>query len=1118
MASASAQEIRFAEPLDLALNGQTAQFDAYGRRFSLTLADNERVLAKLPAQRKLQLQSYRLLRGALDGQPGSWVRLTESKAGVEGAIWDGHDLYAVTTHSRIADQLTTPLAASPDQTVIYKLSDMRDALPQDFCALEDDAVRVNKLSPLAQYQHMVGELQAVAAGKVSRQIEIALVADSDFAAVESADPTAAMLARLNIVEGIFSEQVGLLVLATDVRITAPEGDPFTSTRAVTLLEQIGRYRRDTAEVRARGLAHLMTGKNLDGTTAGIAYVNSACEVERGVSLSERSYGTTISAIVMAHELGHNFGAPHDGEASEVCASVSGGYIMSPSISGFASFSQCSIGVMSRVLEESACVTPADYADAALVAGSTVNAEGGVPFVLPFAVRSAGTKAAEDVLFTVSLPANAGLALDAAGAEGVSCSVSGLTASCDFGALNAGQERGVSITVRATLPGTVTARARVSASNDLMTSNNSRDLGISIRSGVDAAVTVTTDAAEVAVGAPLTIYTEVRSQRALPVRNAVLSLNLNQAVSTASMPGASCTANGFSVLCNIAEIAAGASLTLTVKANTSAAGPLFAAANVTASGDGDVTNNSGNAQAWVQAERDIELSAGPGVVDLAVGGAYEIPFLVRARGPQATGDVALWVSTASSAVIVDSIDAAGAPCTQESDGWRCELGPIGPGAARLVRARVLGARAGVADIHAMAEAADDGYGANNSADLQLRVDNIVDLAVLVASGGSGLEDQDIEGQVTLRSGGRESAANATLDIEVHAAGALRGARIHHGDDCELLTPQRARCALPVLARNAQLYVDYTAQFAEPGTYDVKFTLNTPGDTAAANDTLARALLVRPYNDISVTGDLDLTRILAGGTREATFMVSAGRRALATARFTAKHYLPGITVTSVRAAQGECRVDATAGGSCDFVDLAAGAQVAVTVAWRAEHACDQDVAVGVSTAGDVVAVNNEVRGRAEVMAPTDLDLRVANSVGGSTGATLDFPPISVINGGEKAFGARLEVTLPAEVSLINVSAANAICSGTTVLSCDFAELEANSTSTVNLSVRAGTRGSYSSALKISSINDTNPANDARNVAFEIAGSSPAVAEAKSAGGGGGRFEWLGLALLAALTWCR
>ena len=72
--------------------GQIAQFDAYGRRFSLTLADNERVLAKLPAQRKQQLKPYRLVRGALDGQPGSWVRLTESAAGIEGAIWDGHDL------------------------------------------------------------------------------------------------------------------------------------------------------------------------------------------------------------------------------------------------------------------------------------------------------------------------------------------------------------------------------------------------------------------------------------------------------------------------------------------------------------------------------------------------------------------------------------------------------------------------------------------------------------------------------------------------------------------------------------------------------------------------------------------------------------------------------------------------------------------------------------------------------------------------------------------------------------------------------------------------------------------------------------------------------------------
>ena len=1111
---AFAQEIRFAEPVQLAVSGQAAQFDAYGRRFTLNLADNDRVLSKLPAQRKLQLQRYRLMRGSLEGQPGSWVRLTESAAGVEGAIWDGQDLYAVTSYGRIADHLTTPLAVGSAQTVVYKLSDTRDALPQNFCALQRDPVGTQKLSPLNQYRYMVGELQAAAATTVSRQIEIALVADSAFAAAEVADPAAAMLARLNIVEGIFSEQVGLLVLATEVRVVAADNDPFTSTAAVSLLEQIGKYRVANPAVRARGLAHLMTGKNLDGTTAGIAYVGSACEAERGVSLSERSYGTTISAIVMAHELGHNFGAPHDGEAGEACGAVAGGYIMSPSISGYARFSQCSINVISKGLDNASCVTPADYADAALIGGSTVSAEGGVSFAMPFVVRSSGTQAADDVMFSISIPDGAGVTLDAASAEGASCSMTALSASCVFGAIPAGEQRSVGITARATLPGTVTTHAQVAASNDLMTSNNVRDVGVSIRSGIDAAVTVATDTDEVPVGGALTIYTDVRSQRALPVRNAVLSLNLNQAVTAASMAGATCTANNFSVVCNIAEIAAGASLRLTVNAKTAAAGPLLAAASVSAPGDGDITNNSSNAHAWVQAERDVEVTAGPAKVDLAVGSAYEIPLLVRARGPQPTGDVTLRVSGIANAANVTLIDAEGAACSRDDDGtsWSCALGAVAPGSVRLVRVRVQGTRAGTVDISATAETDADGYGANNSTALQLRIDNPVDLAVVLASGGAGIEGQDIDGQVSLRSSGRDAAAGATLDIEVHEAGVLRAASIHDGADCQLLSPRRAHCMLPVMARGAQLYLDYRAQFAEPGTYDVKFTLQVPGDTAAANDTLTRPVLVRPYNDIAVSGDLDLTGILAGETREETFIVTTGRRPLATGRFTAKHYLPGVDVTSIRASSGTCSVDQVLGGICDFTDLAAGSRVSVTVTWSAAHACDEDVAVAVSTAGDVVPSNNEVRGRAEVMAPTDLELRVATNVDGSAGSTLDFPPISVVNGAEKAVGARLEVTLPAEVTLVSISAVNAICSGTSVLRCDFGELEANSTATVNLAVRPAARGSYSSALKLSAMNDTNAANDSRNVAVQVSsGGSSGVAAART-GGGGGSFEWLGLALLA------
>ncbi len=105
--------IQYAEPVAIAMKSGIAQFDAYGRRFALKLIDNERVLSKLPVERRQQLSAYRMLRGSLDGAPGSWVRLTEFKGGVEGAIWDGQDLYTVTTYERIAPYLTSPIAAAP---------------------------------------------------------------------------------------------------------------------------------------------------------------------------------------------------------------------------------------------------------------------------------------------------------------------------------------------------------------------------------------------------------------------------------------------------------------------------------------------------------------------------------------------------------------------------------------------------------------------------------------------------------------------------------------------------------------------------------------------------------------------------------------------------------------------------------------------------------------------------------------------------------------------------------------------------------------------------------------------------------------------------------------------
>ena len=146
-AVAQTPAIQFAEPVALSLKSATAEFDAFGRRFSLTLEDNERVLSKLSRNAQGRARVIPPGERQAGGQPGSWVRLTQTPSGVEGAIWDGHDLYAVTRYDRIAEELTNPLDARPDHTVVYRLSDMRDALPQEFCALDERCPRNRRHRP-----------------------------------------------------------------------------------------------------------------------------------------------------------------------------------------------------------------------------------------------------------------------------------------------------------------------------------------------------------------------------------------------------------------------------------------------------------------------------------------------------------------------------------------------------------------------------------------------------------------------------------------------------------------------------------------------------------------------------------------------------------------------------------------------------------------------------------------------------------------------------------------------------------------------------------------------------------------------------------------------------------
>ena len=104
-----------------------------------------------------------------------------------------------------------------------------------------------------------------------------------------------------------------------------------------------------------GLTHLFTGRQLDGDTAGVAYTLALCSQRFGASLTMAHSSAALDTLITAHEIGHVFGAPHDG--TDECASTpQNQYIMTPMLTtSVTSFSQCSLDQINAVIDSCSCV-------------------------------------------------------------------------------------------------------------------------------------------------------------------------------------------------------------------------------------------------------------------------------------------------------------------------------------------------------------------------------------------------------------------------------------------------------------------------------------------------------------------------------------------------------------------------------------------------------------------------------------------------------------------------------------------------------------------------------------------------------------------------------------------
>jgi hypothetical protein len=249
--------------------------------------------------------------GSLAGDPGSRAAGTLVDGQLQGLIWTSDG-------TTWGIQPLTQVDPTAD-TTMYVVYDANDSLPGDWQCLE--------LDPPVPEQH--GE---VTLGTGVRWCELAFDADVEFfnknggSVANTINDIELIVSLMNV---IYDRDVDVLFDVATIVVRTAEPDPYSSTDPNTLLNQFRSHWANTKSFIKRDTAHLMTGKNMNGSVIGIAYLSVICSQAQGFGVSESKFSGNLNYRVglTSHEIGHNYSANHcDSHGSQcfiMCSAIGG---------------------------------------------------------------------------------------------------------------------------------------------------------------------------------------------------------------------------------------------------------------------------------------------------------------------------------------------------------------------------------------------------------------------------------------------------------------------------------------------------------------------------------------------------------------------------------------------------------------------------------------------------------------------------------------------------------------------------------------------------------------------------------------------------------------------------
>ena len=159
-------------------------------------------------------------------------------------------------------------------------------------------------------------------------VEVATEADYEYVQYwgGSAAANRAIRTVLNLVEGVYEDELKLKLEITYQHAWNRSNDPYTETDGSELLGQFAEHWNDNFFAEDYDLAHLWTGReefqNDDGDElAGIAWIAAVCrDRDHSYGISRYTSHLTHQFAVPAHEIGHNLGAYHPDDEDPPVAS------------------------------------------------------------------------------------------------------------------------------------------------------------------------------------------------------------------------------------------------------------------------------------------------------------------------------------------------------------------------------------------------------------------------------------------------------------------------------------------------------------------------------------------------------------------------------------------------------------------------------------------------------------------------------------------------------------------------------------------------------------------------------------------------------------------------------